>query len=78
MCQYIQYVIMFWIIFSDDGSKAVQLNDEQADWKQTKLLYIHKGDLTYTYYFMLHTTDYHLHVHKGDHTYTCEDQMFSL
>ena len=61
-------------IFSDDGSKAVQLDDEQADWKPTKLLHVHKGDLMYTYYCMLHTTDYHLHVHKGDHLH----QKFSL
>ena len=35
--------LIFSSIFPDDGSKAVQLNDQQADWEPTKLLHLHKG-----------------------------------
>ena len=50
ICDNIFNIWQYVTIFSDDGSKAVQLNDEQADWKPTELLHLHKGDRTYTCY----------------------------
>ena len=36
-------------IFPDNGSEAVQLNDQQADWEPAKFLHLHKGDYHHDY-----------------------------